>query len=147
MLGSVTMFSYGYAYSAPLFAINELRLSPSTYGLWNLLTIIGMILVAGGTAGTVYIIQPLLDDIFLNTDTQMLYSMPFLVVGIDTAKSLGAYVQTYYISYIGHDIVRIMRDNLLKHILKLDMAYFQKKHGGELISRITNDINCKKRFL
>ncbi|MCF6775783.1 MFS transporter [Thiotrichales bacterium 19X7-9] len=43
MLGSVTMFSYGYAYSAPLFAINELHLSPSVYGLWNLLTIFGML--------------------------------------------------------------------------------------------------------
>lgn len=44
MLGSVTMFSYGYAYSAPLFAINTLHLSPSNYGYWNLLTILGMLL-------------------------------------------------------------------------------------------------------
>ena len=64
-----------------------------------------------------------------------------LLYSIYTAKSIGAYVQTYYISYIGHDIVRIIRDKLLNHILKLDMSFFHRKHGGELISRITNDIN------
>lgn len=111
------------------------------YKLKFFYAVIGMILVAGGTAGTVYIIQPLLDDIFINKDTAMLYIMPFIIVGIYTAKSIGAYVQTYYISYIGHDIVRIIRDKLLNHILKLDMSFFHRKHGGELISRITNDIN------
>jgi len=111
------------------------------YKLKFFYAVIGMILVAGGTAGTVYIIEPLLDDIFINKDENMLYIMPFIVVAIYAAKGIGGYIQKYYISYIGQDIVRIMRDKLLKHILELDMSFFQRKHGGELISRITNDIN------
>ena len=111
------------------------------YKLKFFYAVIGMILVAGGTAGTVYIIEPLLDDIFINKDKDMLLIMPFLVVGIYTLKGIGGYVQKYYISYIGQDIVRTIRDKLLGHILNLDMNFFQKKHGGELISRITNDIN------
>jgi len=111
------------------------------YKLKFLLAIIGMILVAAGTAGTAYVIEPLMDDIFINKNIDMLYVMPFLIVGLYFAKGLGGYIQTYYISYIGQDIVRIVRDKLLHHILKLDMDYFQKKHSGELISRITNDIN------
>jgi len=111
------------------------------YKLKFLLAIIGMILVAGGTAGTAYVIEPLMDDIFINKNTNMLYIMPFFIVGLYFAKGLGGYIQTYYISYIGQDIVRIVRNKLLHHILKLDMDYFQKKHSGELISRITNDIN------
>jgi hypothetical protein len=111
------------------------------YKLKFFYAVIGMLCVAGGTAGTVYIIQPLLDDIFINKDENMLFMMPFIVVGIYFIKSMGGYIQKYYISYIGQDIVRIMRDKLLKHILNLDIAFFQKKHGGELISRITNDVN------
>jgi len=111
------------------------------YKLKFFYAVIGMFLVAGGTAGTVYIIEPLLDDIFINKDENMLYIMPFVVVAIYATKGIGGYIQKYYISYIGHDIVRIMRDKLLKHILELDMSFFQRKHGGELISRITNDIN------
>jgi len=111
------------------------------YKLKFLFAVIGMILVAGGTAGTAYVIEPLMDDIFINKNTNMLYIMPFLIVGLYFAKGIGGYIQTYYISYIGQDIVRIVRNKLLHHILKLDMEYFQKKHSGELISRITNDIN------
>ena len=111
------------------------------YKLKFFFAVIGMIMVAGGTAGTVYIIEPLLDNIFINKNEELLYIMPFIVVGIYTVKALGTYIQKYYISYIGQDIVRIIRDKLLKHILNLDMSFFNKRHGGELISRITNDIN------
>lgn len=106
-----------------------------------LLALFGIILVAGGTSGTAYVIKPLLDDIFISKDVEMLHLLPFVVVALYFAKGLGRYIQAYYISYIGQDIVRKVRDKLLNHILTLDIAFFQKKHGGELISRITNDIN------
>jgi subfamily B ATP-binding cassette protein MsbA len=104
-------------------------------------TIIGIILVAIGTSGTAYVIKPLLDEIFINKNEFMLSIIPFLVIALYAAKGFGRYIQAYYISYIGGDIIRIIRDNLLSHILRLDLAFFNARHGGELISRITNDIN------
>ncbi len=102
---------------------------------------IGMVLVAGGTSGSAYVVKPLLDEIFIKKDLQMLYVIPAFVIALYFAKGLGKYVQAYYISFIGQDIIRKVRDKLLKHTLTLDIEFFQKKHGGELISRITNDIN------
>ncbi|AXH15421.1 ABC transporter ATP-binding protein [Malaciobacter mytili] len=102
---------------------------------------IGMALVAGGTSGAAYVVKPLLDEIFIAKDLTKLYTIPALVIGLYFAKGLGKYVQAYYISFIGQDIIRKVRDKLLKHTLTLDIEFFQKKHGGELISRITNDIN------
>lgn len=104
-------------------------------------TFIGIILVAAGTSGTAYVIKPLLDEIFVNKDEQMLELLPFGIILLYAAKGFGRYIQTYYISYIGGDIIRIVRDKLLSHVLKLDLSFFNAKHGGELISRITNDIN------
>ena len=102
---------------------------------------IGILLVAGGSAGLAYIVKPLLDEVFIAKDDQMLYMVPILLIIVQTAQGFGKYIQVYYVSYIGQDIIRITRDKLLKHILTLDISFFQKKHGGELISRITNDIN------
>ena len=102
---------------------------------------IGIILVSASTAGTAYAIQPLLDDIFINKNKDMLFLMPFIIIALYAAKGFGRYIQAYYISYIGQDITRIVRDKLFGHILTLDMEFFQKIHGGELVSRITNDIN------
>lgn len=106
-----------------------------------ILAFIGIILTAGATAGTAYVIEPLLDDIFINKDVQMLYMMPIFIILLYTAKGFGRYIQAYYTSFIGQDITRIVRDRLFSHVLHLDMDFFQKMHGGELTSRIVNDIN------
>jgi subfamily B ATP-binding cassette protein MsbA len=111
------------------------------YKLQFLYAFIGIILVSSATSGTAYAIQPLLDDIFINKDKEMLFMMPFIVIALYTSKGFGRYIQAYYISFIGQDITRIVRDRLFSHVLTLDMDFFQKKHGGELVSRITNDIN------
>ncbi|MCG3662416.1 ABC transporter ATP-binding protein/permease [Aliarcobacter butzleri] len=108
---------------------------------------IGIVLVASATAGTAYAIQPLLDDIFIKKDAEMLYIMPIFVIILYTAKGFGSYIQAYFISFIGQDITRIVRDKLFSHILTLDMDFFQKIHGGELVSRIVNDINRIQRAI
>ena len=104
--------------------------------------IIGMVMVALGTSGTAYVIKPVLDEIFINKDETMLQLLPFAVILLYTLKGVGKYIQTYYVSYIGTDIIRIIRDKFLSHILKQDLKFFHNKHGGELLSRINNDINA-----
>ncbi len=111
------------------------------YKLKIFYALIGIVLVASGTAGLAYIVKPLLDEVFIAKDQQMLYLVPVLLILVQTAQGFGKYIQIYYTSYIGQDIIRIIRDKLLTHILTLDIEFFQKKHGGELISRVTNDIN------
>jgi len=102
--------------------------------------VLGMIAVAVGTAGTAQLIKPVLDDVFINKDEEMLVLIPFLLVAVFTLKGLGKYVQTYYTSYIGQDVVRKLRDRLVLHLTYLDMDFFRRMHTGELLSRVTNDI-------
>lgn len=104
------------------------------------LAIIGMIAVAVGTAGTAQLIKPVLDDVFINKNITMLALIPFLLVGVFTLKGVGQYIQTYYMSYIGLDVVRKLRNNLVKHLSYQDMQFFQTMHTGEILSRVTNDI-------
>jgi subfamily B ATP-binding cassette protein MsbA len=105
------------------------------------LAFIGILFVAGGTAGLAYVVKPLIDEVFIEKNELKLYIVPLLLILVQTAQGVGKYIQVYYISFVGQDIIRIIRDKLLAHILTLDIEFFQKKHGGELISRITNDIN------
>jgi len=99
-----------------------------------------MIAVAIGTAGTAQLIKPVLDDVFINKDIQMLKVIPFLLVGVFTLKGIGRYMQSYYTSYIGQDVVRKLRDALVSHLTYLDMDFFRNMHTGEILSRVTNDI-------
>jgi len=103
--------------------------------------IIGMLMVAAGTSGTAYVIKPVLDEIFINKDKEMLQLLPLAVIFLYSLKGFGRYIQTYYVAYIGSDIIRIIRDKFLSHILTQNLKFFNRKHGGELVSRVTNDIN------
>ena len=111
------------------------------YKMMFFFAIMGMIMVSIGTSGSAYVIKPVLDEIFINKDTTMLQILPIVVVVLYALKGFGKFIQTYYISYIGMDIIRIIRDKFLSHILTQDLKFFNSKHGGELLSRVNNDIN------
>ena len=102
---------------------------------------IGMLLVAIASSATAYLIKPVLDKIFIAHNTQMLYILPFFIILAFLAKGIGSFIESYFIGYIGLDIIRIMRDKVLQHLLNLDLAFFQKIHSGELMSRLINDID------
>ena len=105
------------------------------------LAFIGMLLVSISTAATAYLVKPVLDKIFIQKNETMLYILPIAIILAYFFKGVGAVLQQYYISYIGEDIVRQIRDKFLSHILSLDLDFFKKTHSGELVSRIINDIN------
>ena len=102
--------------------------------------VLGMIAVAVGTTGSAHLLKPVLDDVFINKDQEMLKLIPFAIIGIFSLKSIGKFVQTYYTVYIGNDIVRKIRNKLSFHLMHQDMEYLNKMRNGELLSRSTNDI-------
>ncbi|WP_456479213.1 ABC transporter ATP-binding protein [Nautilia sp.] len=105
------------------------------------LSVLGMVFVSAATAAVAYLIKPVLDKIFIEKNEHMLYILPVAIIITYFFKGLGRFLQEYYVSYIGEDIVRQIRDRFLNHILTFDMHFFKTTHSGELISRIINDIN------
>lgn len=104
------------------------------------LVLIGVVMTSAATAAIAYLIKPVLDEIFIKKDTSMLALLPLLLVAVYTAKSIGAFLEAYFISFIGKDIVRRVRDGLLASLMDADISFFVRARGGELISRLTNDI-------
>lgn len=104
------------------------------------LAIFGMLLASGGTAVSAYLVKPLLDEIFIAKDASMLNLLPYAIIAVYAAKEAGRYMQAYFTAYIGQDIIRRFRDNILANMLKLDIAFFHEYRSGELISRNTNDV-------
>ena len=105
-----------------------------------ILMFLGMFMVAVGTTASAYIIKPVLDKIFIQKNESLLHILPFAIVLVYLIKGVGTYLQSYYSAYIGQDIVRELRDKLLKNILSFEMEFFNENRSGELISRIINDI-------
>ena len=110
------------------------------YIAYFILAIIGMGLASGGTAVSAYLVKPLLDEIFIAKDRDMLMLLPYAIIAVYIAKELGRYMQSYYTAYIGQDIIRRFRENILENMLHLDISFFHEYRNGELISRNTNDV-------
>jgi len=111
------------------------------------LAIGGMIAAAIGTGASAYLVKPILDEIFIEQDETMLRILPPLVILLYFLKGFGKYVQVYYTEYIGHDIIRRLREEMLQAILAMPYGYFVQQPSGQLISRLTNDINRIKNVV
>lgn len=112
-----------------------------------MLVIFGGLLIVISTAATAHIMKPLMDQMFIQKQKEMLYYIPLGLIAIFFTKALGKYIQTVFMEYIGQSIITRFREILLEKMISLDMAYLYQNRSGELISRVTNDIGRIQYFV
>ncbi|MCD8213349.1 MAG: ABC transporter ATP-binding protein/permease [Campylobacter sp.] len=105
-----------------------------------IIAIIGMLFASGGTAASAYLVEPVLNKIFVEKNETLLYVLPYAIIAIYVLKNVGGFMQAYFTAYIGQDTIRRFREKMIGNLLTLDMAFFNKYRTGELISRCINDI-------
>jgi subfamily B ATP-binding cassette protein MsbA len=105
------------------------------------LSFLGGVIGAAAYGGVMYLIKYVIEDVFMNPDPLMVKALPVVIVVLFFFVGAGRYLQVYELQWVGLDIVRRLRDRLLAHVVTLDLEFFTRFHGGELISRVTNDIN------
>jgi ATP-binding cassette, subfamily B, bacterial MsbA len=62
------------------------------------------------------------------------------MVGVVLIKGLSEFLATYLINYVGHSVVRDLRNLLYSKILAQSIAFFHRNPTGRLMSAITSDI-------
>jgi subfamily B ATP-binding cassette protein MsbA len=105
------------------------------------LSFIGGAVGAAAYGGVMYLVKNVVEDVFLDPDPLMVKALPVAIVLLFFFVGAGRYLQVYELQWVGLDIVRRLRDRLLGHVITLDLEFFNRFRGGELISRVTNDIN------
>ncbi len=105
-----------------------------------IIAIICMFMVATATAANAWMMQPVLDKIFIARDRSMLTIIPFIVLGISLFGAVGNYGNMLNMRYIGQRIIADMQIRLFRHLVHSDIGLFHDQSSGRLISRFTNDI-------
>ncbi|PIE71990.1 MAG: lipid A export permease/ATP-binding protein MsbA [Deltaproteobacteria bacterium] len=106
-----------------------------------------MLLFSATTTATAYLIEPVLDEIFVNKRMDMLLLLPAAVIGVCFFRGLAMYGQEYFMNYVGQRIIRNLRDRVYAHLMTLPVAFFHHEKTGVLMSRITNDVNIIKSMV
>ena len=103
-----------------------------------------MIVVAVANGAMAFLVKPVMDDIFISKNREMLLLIPGAAVLVFFLKGLGSYGSEYLMNHIGETIIRIFRNTLYEKITDLPIAFIHKEKTGVLMSRITNDVNIVK---
>lgn len=106
-----------------------------------------MLVMAGATSATAFLVKPVLDDIFFKQDLAMLKFIPIVVVCIYLLRGLSMVGQEYLMNHVGQNIVRKLRNQLYDRIQDLPLSFFQEERTGVLMSRITNDVTIIKNMV
>ncbi len=79
--------------------------------------------------------------IFAGDTSEILLKICILILIAFVGKNVFGYLQNYYLAYIQQGMIKNIRDEAYVHMHKLPMSYFKNEKTGDLISRITNDVN------
>ena len=78
--------------------------------------------------------------VMTGTKKDSLFRICIIIVIAYLLKNITGYVQSYFMSYVEHGVIRDLRVVIYSHLNKLSMKYFTNERIGNIISRIMNDI-------
>lgn len=75
------------------------------------------------------------------TKEQLMWLIPLILVIVIFGKGLFTFLSSFFMKSIGHKVVRKMRNDLFEHLVYQSSSFFDQKPTGELMSRLTNDVD------
>jgi len=105
-----------------------------------LIGVLGSILFAGSNASLAYLVKTFMHGAFLDKSPEILWQVPLGVVAIFTLRGIGDYVQSYYPSWVGRQVIKGLRHDVFSHYLRLPTAFLDQQQSGHLLSKLTNNI-------
>src|SRR5947209_7503073 len=108
------------------------------------LGIASVCLLLVSVAGLVFpwIIRGLIDSVFVHHDERALNLISLGLFSVFVLQAGFNFTQNYLLSWIGERIVADLRREIYDHLQTLSMDFYGEHRTGELMSRITNDVNA-----
>lgn len=108
-------------------------------GLLSLVLLMVVISSAMGLLGP-YLVGMAIDEYIVTKNSNGFIGLLIWLGVIYVLNSLALWFQNYWMIGIAQETVFTMRTKLFKHLHKLPIPFFDKRQQGELMSRVTNDI-------
>ncbi len=102
-----------------------------------ILGILGGVLFSATMASFALLAKKFGDGTFTHQDPRTIVWVPLALVGLFVLRGLGDFIQTYFMGYVGRQIVNQLRREVFRRILQLPIGYFDRSSSGALLSRLT----------
>ncbi|AJD90505.1 multidrug ABC transporter ATP-binding protein [Jeotgalibacillus malaysiensis] len=87
-----------------------------------------------------FLVGMAIDDYIVSGDTNGLLQLIWILAAVYIIYSLSMWFQAMWMVRIAQETVFTMRTQLFNHLQKLPIPFFDKRQHGELMSRVTNDM-------
>ncbi|WML49919.1 ABC transporter ATP-binding protein [Neobacillus sp. PS3-34] len=106
-----------------------------------LFLVVGMVVLSSGLSLLApVIIGRAVDHYIVTKQTNGLLSLLIWLGVIYLLYSLSSFLQSYWMIGIAQNTVRKIRNQMFEHLHGLPISFFDKRQHGELMSRVTNDM-------
>jgi ATP-binding cassette, subfamily B, bacterial MsbA len=102
-----------------------------------ILGLLGAILFSATMASFALLAKRFGDGTFTHQDPRTIVWVPLAVVGLFFLRGLGDFTQTYFMGYVGRQIVARLRSEAFRRILDLPIGFFDRNSSAALLSRLT----------
>lgn len=109
------------------------------YKLPIAIAFVALILAALSTLGVGFGVKTLVDRAFRDEDSAGLTHSLLFLLGCVIVMAVASFGRTYYVSWLGERLITDLRQKVFRHLLSLDVGYFEMVRPGELMSRLTTD--------
>jgi ATP-binding cassette subfamily B protein len=109
--------------------------------------IAAMVVVAGATSLSAYIMKHVIDTIFVNQNRAALTGITLGIVVLFVVKGFAAYLSEVLVGSIGNRIVAQTQKRMFDHLLKVDIALFHRFSSSDLVTRISNNASATRDVL
>jgi ATP-binding cassette, subfamily B, bacterial MsbA len=94
-----------------------------------------------------WIMQSLVDAVFTGGDATLLNNITITLIVAFLARSVFYYFQGYALTYVGEKVLLDLRRQTYTHLHRLSLRFFADRRTGELLSRLSSDVNLVRGVL
>ena len=123
--------------------LGELRPYSRSLLLAFALVVVGALSQAGGP----WLIGRAIDRYILGNDPAGLFRTMALLFGVYVAGTLATRGQIRQVGSVGQKVLTSMRERIFERLQRLPLRYFDRHPVGDLMSRVTNDVDTLNQLL
>ena len=105
------------------------------------MAVICMVFAAATTAANAWIMQPVLDDVFLDKNKDMLMILPIAVLIIAIVRGFSEFGQSVLMLLVGQRTIGDIQKDMYASLMKADLSFFHNNPSGNLVARFISDVN------
>ncbi len=115
---------------------------------WKLLGSIILIFIgAGAGLAMPFLLRNIIDDALPHANMQLLVTLVIAMVLVTIVSAVINMIQTIISTKIGQSVLHDLRVKLYSHLHSLSLSFFTDTRGGEIQSRITQDIGSLQELV